>query len=245
MKKSAILIRGYHYKEDLKTLSSYYNRNGKYTLDYRRYFLQNIKENFNMDEYDIFIVSYRSKITDEMIRDLNPVNHLLLDENETNTISNNQVTNFMKGLKMIKDYTDEKNIVYKHIYVTRFDMMITKKTLLLMLNACDNSVTVFIDINNKNNIHYDFIMMIDFNILYDYLEYMKKEYLSRTINLPQNSKITEKTTNDIKAIHNFTNYTKYNYIKKHHEEISELMKIDREHDQHLSYEAKNKNLYKK
>eukprot|EP00743_Colponemidia_sp_Colp-15_P003559 GILK01003840.1.p1 GENE.GILK01003840.1~~GILK01003840.1.p1 ORF type:complete len:336 (+),score=37.23 GILK01003840.1:59-1066(+) len=117
----AFLFRGYHY------LENYQSKGGggvPVTQDYRAC-MKNIRHMLldpikQKAQLDIFVVTYGSKIQDEMLADLKPEKHLIL-----NAGAETLKSAFEKGMQMIVD----TGVEYDHIVIVRFDQ-VWKKSIL-------------------------------------------------------------------------------------------------------------------
>ena len=105
--KIALLIRGIAYLENyIHHTGKVYNINYKNNLSNLNHFIQNLKQN---NEINIYISTQSSKLNDEVISDFNPKDHIFLE-----TITN-QNSCLLFGLNLIKDQ-------YDFVIVTRFDL---------------------------------------------------------------------------------------------------------------------------
>ena len=156
--KIACLLRGYHYDEFHKPVSSFYNKWGGYTLDFERHFEKDFirnKEYFynNGYEVDYFI------ITNDSCK-LHKLKLLVQPKCTKVPLSSTQALTFFNGLELINNYSKEMHITYEAIISLRMDVITTKCVMDICKYSIKDKVSVFVSLNKLVDV------LLIFSIIY-------------------------------------------------------------------------------
>lgn len=204
--KFAVLFAGLHYKENY--MQGLTRKNNIYDIDYRES-LKNIKDNIlSYNNPDIYISTNESKISDQLLKDFNPIDYTfntinfdhLKIKNYNYSVKTYPIKNLriLYGLKLIL----ESKIKYTHIIITRFDIKFKLKLDKLPINY-DADWNISFLLENGTHIDDNF-WIIKNNIIHKFIDLFKKR---------KNKKLK---THCINAYINEKNGTSINYIYKDH-----------------------------
>jgi hypothetical protein len=131
--KVAILLRGFHYKENYATRSTFSSAAKlRYTVDFERVFLETFRKAIvnKLSDYDVFISTYPSKKQELLVKELDPADTMFIGhDSRFQYKKKTQLTGMLSGLEILKSYADKNNINYDFVICLRLDLDLSENML--------------------------------------------------------------------------------------------------------------------
>jgi hypothetical protein len=210
--KTAILLRGFHYKENNATGSTFTRYSGfKYIVDFERVFLESFQRAIldKISDPDIFISTYPSKKQELLVSQLQPTDVMFIGEDDRfQHDTQTQITNMLSGLDILKSYANHNKVTYDFVIIFRMDICIAENILEVL--QLDYDKFNYIKEGLKNHLANDCLHMFPYKLIdrvYDEVKTLEKNFHF----LP----------NKVGKQH-------LNFISEPSDQIYDLIKIDRE-----------------